>query len=144
MNRILTACVLVTILGGCCIGPAALPGPTKKAVKASDITGVWQYTADYEKTTITLELKADGTFIQTVKYIAPSEPQMHTGTWSLEGSSPKLRVLKPVFGKPNDPWVLADANWWIVDSYQEGVKFALFGAADDYDPDNCFEFKKLR
>src|SRR5512138_3029023 len=103
MNRTLAASLLWLLLGCGCIGPAALPGPTEKVVKASDIAGVWQYTADYERTMITLELRADGTFVQTVEHPAPMGPQVQSGRWSLEGSIPKLRVLEPVFGKPNDP-----------------------------------------
>ena len=134
--------VVALFVGGC--GFAALPGPTQKKVTKADLVSVWQYPADYEKTTVTLELKGDGTFIQAIKRTNQAELQVHTGTWDLEGTSPKLTVLKPVFGDPGKPWVLEEAHWWIVDSYRKGVKFAIFGAADDRDPDACNEMKKLR
>ena len=137
--------IIALFLSGCgVIGPSALPGPTGKNVRQADIVGVWKYPADYRKTAITLELKADGTCVHTIKRSEQSEPQVHTGVWGLEGATPTLKVLKPVFGDYSKPWVLEDARWWIIDSYQEGVDFAICGAADDRDPDSCFEMKKLR
>jgi len=130
------------LIGGC--GFAALPGPTQKEVTKSDLVGVWQYPADYEETTVTLDLRADDSFTQTIQRSGKAKPQIHTGSWKLEDNSPKLKVLKPVFGYPRRPWVLEDVNWWMVSSYQKGIDVAICGAADDRDPDSCFEMRKLR
>jgi len=65
----------------------------------NDIVGTWTYSAEFRATTITLELKLDGTFVQTVRY-GSGRVQTHEGTWTLEGSRPQLQVLKPVFGEP--------------------------------------------
>jgi len=142
MKNIVLPVAVAFLVGGC--GFSTLPGPTQKTVTKTDIVGVWQYPADFEKTIITLDLKTDGTFVQTIKRSNETESQVHTGTWTLEGTTPKLTVLKPVFGYPEKPWIPEDANWWIIDSYQKGVTFAIFGAADDRDPDSCNEMKKLR
>ena len=142
MKAIFSLLVFTLLIGGC--GHAALPGATQKNVTKADIVGVWQYPAEYEKTTVTLDLKADGAFVQTIKRSGQTKAQVHSGIWDLEGTTPKLTVLKPVFGDASKPWVLEEANWWIIDSYRDGVTFAIFGAADDRDPDSCWEFKKLR
>ena len=144
--RISFSTVAVALLAAGCggIGPSALPGPTEKNVTKADVVGVWKYDADFKKTNITLELKADGTFVQTIQRPDNTEPQVHTGAWDLDGTTPVLKVLKPVFGDDRKPWVLEDACWWIVDSYQDGLEFAICGAADDRDPDSCSEMEKLR
>ena len=142
MRRVFPLLAVALLAGGC--GYAALPASTKKNVTKSDIVGIWQYQADNGKTTVTLELKADGTFVQSIQRSGQASPQVHTGTWDLEGTTPRLTVLKPVFGEYEKPWILEETNWWIVDSNQRGVKFAIFGAADDRDPDSCSEMKKVR
>ena len=96
-------------------------------------------------TTVTLDLKADGTFVQTIQRSGQANPQVHKGAWALEGARPKLSVLKPVFGQDDKPWVIEEVNWWVMDStMNEDTEFSICGAADDRDPDSCFEMKKLR
>lgn len=126
------------------LGPAFLPQPTTEKVTAADIVGTRRYPAEFETTTITLELKPDGTFVQTVRH-GSGLVQTHKGGWTLDGSRPQLEVLKPAFDGPRDKeWVVEGARWWVVESHREGVKFAIFGAADDRDPDSCWEFEKVR
>jgi hypothetical protein len=141
MRNIVLAALAVVAASGC--GPAALQSATKQKVTTADIVGTWKYFADYGKTTITLEMKRDGRFIQTIKRSKGAD-QVHKGAWALNESRPELNLLKPVFGEPDKEWVVADANWWIVESNRQGVKFAIVGAADDYDPDSCGEFEKVR
>jgi hypothetical protein len=143
MRNVILAAVTLGLLSAC-IGPAALPKATEEKVTPADIVGTWRYPAEFGATTITLELKPDGTFVQTVRH-GSGRVQTHQGTWVLEGSHPRLEVLKPVFGEPpGKEWVVESAHWWIVESQREGVKFAIFGAADDRDPDSCWEFEKVR
>jgi hypothetical protein len=135
--------MILLFVVGC--GPAFLPEPTKNAVATKDIAGVWKYFADYEKTRILLELKTDGSFVQTIHHSGKTKPQAHKGNWNLQGNRPKLMLLKPVFGNPTKPWILEEANWWIMDSVlNDNTKFSICGAADDRDPDSCFEMKKIR
>ncbi|RHX91768.1 hypothetical protein [Leptospira stimsonii] len=125
-------------------GPAFLPEPTKEKVTRKDLAGSWEYFADYRKTRIVLDLKANGTFTQTIERSSDSKPQIQKGRWDINGSDLKIKVLKPNRENPFDPWVLDWAHWWIVESTREGFNFAISGAADDSDPDNCFEFERIR
>ena len=143
MRNALLAAVTLALLSAC-IGPAALPRQTEEKVVPADIVGTWRYPADYGATAITIELKPGGTFVQTVRH-GSGNVQTHEGDWTLDGSRPQLKVLKPPFGEPpGKEWIVEDARWWIVESHREGIKFAIFGAADDRDPDSCQEFEKVR
>jgi hypothetical protein len=125
-------------------GPAFLPEPTKEKATREDLAGSWEYSADYGKTRIVLELKTNGTFIQTIERSSDSKPQVQKGRWDLKESELRIKVLKPNRENPSDPWILDWAHWWIIESTQEGSNFAISGAADDSDPDNCFEFERIR
>ena len=140
--RNLNLATVAVVSASGCIGPAALPQPTKENVTPADIVGTWRYGADYGKTAVTLEIKADGTFNQTVNR-SNGKTHLHSGTWTLDGPYPKLKVLYPVWAEPTKDWHLEDANWRIVASHQQGVKFAIFGAAEP-DPDSFEEFNKVR
>ncbi|MEZ5300826.1 MAG: hypothetical protein R3F11_09265 [Verrucomicrobiales bacterium] len=134
---------LVLLLCGC--GPGALPNSTSKMVTAKDIEGTWEYPADYGETTIRLELKTGGTFVQTITRTGVASPQVHAGKWTVEGTRPLLKVLKPVFGDSSKPWIEEEAYWWIMESeINRGRQFSICGAARDYDPDNCFEMKFIK
>ncbi len=125
-------------------GPAFLPEPTKEKVTRGDLVGSWEYFADYQKTKIVLDLKLDGTFVQTIERSGNPKLQFQKGKWKINGSDLIIKVLKPVHDGSDEPWFLDWARWWIMDSRQKGLKFGIIGAADDRDPDNCFEFKKIR
>lgn len=140
--RNLALAVAVLALLSACIGPAFLPKATTEKITPADIVGTWRYPADFGATTITIELKPDGTFAQSVRH-ASGRIQTHEGTWTLDESHPQLKVLKPVFGENNKEWVVENAHWWVVESHREGVRFAIFGAADDRDPDSCQEFERV-
>jgi hypothetical protein len=146
MKKCYAITIVALILNGCgVIGPAALPPRTEKKVTKADIVGIWKYDADYKETLVTLELKPDGTFIQTIIHSDTSTPQVHKGTWDLEETTTILKVLKPAEEGSKKPWVSADANWWIMDSViNKDTKFSICGTADDSDPDNCGEMKKIR
>lgn len=132
--------VLILFLSQC--GPAFLPEPTKRKVSRKDLVGSWEYFADYRKTRIVLDLKIDGTFSQTIERSENSKPQIHKGNWKIQGSDILIRVLKPVHNGSEESWNLDWVHWWIMDT--EHSKFAIVGAADDSDPDNCFEFTRIR
>jgi hypothetical protein len=143
MRNLILATAALALLSAC-FGPAFLPQPTEQKVTPDDVAGTWTYPADSGSTTITLELRPNGTFVQTVRH-GSGRTQTHEGTWGLEAARPRLRVLKPAFGPPSgQEWVIEDARWWVVESRREGLKFAVFGAADDRDPDACNEFEKVR
>lgn len=139
MRSAILAVVTLSLLSAC-IGPAALPPATTEQVTPADVAGTWKYPADFGATQITIELRPNGTFVQTVRH-GSGRIQTHQGTWTLDESRPQLQVLKPVFGEPSKEWVVEDARWWVVESHREGVRFAVFGAADDRDPDSCEEFE---
>jgi len=142
------SCLLLT---GCPIGFSALPAATTKNVTPSDLAGLWQYEiyprhwrgVPTNDGIVTIELKKNGTFEQIVRRKGDSEPLTHTGKWAVTAPPVRLRlkVLKPPF---TGEWHVEEAHWWVVNSTQKGVGFAIFGAADDRDPDSCNEFKKLR
>jgi hypothetical protein len=132
--------MLVAFLSACIGQP--LSQATQENVTHGHIVGTWRYSADFGAAIITLELIPNGTFVQTVRHRS-GRVQTHEGTWTLDGSRPRLEVLKPVFGEPGKEWVVESAHWWIVESHHEGVRFAVFGAADDSDPDSCCEFEKV-
>lgn len=142
MKKIFQIFAIAIIINGC--GYSDLPEPTQKKISTEDIVGIWQYPANYGKTIISIELNIDGAFTQIIKHSGQKKLKIHKGTWELDVTSPKLTVLKPAFGDSSKPWVLEEAHWWIVDSHQKGIKFAIFGAADDRDADSCNEFKKIR
>lgn len=120
-----------------------LPGPTQKNVTPADIVGVWEYPADNNTTVVTLDLKADGSFVQSIARAGDEQPQVHQGEWKLDGATPELTVLRPVFAEASQPWILEEVNWWVVDSQQGGLTFAICGSADDRDPDSYWEFEKI-
>lgn len=90
-----------------------------------------------------MDLKLDGTFVQTIERSGNPKLQFQKGKWKINGSDLIIKVLKPVHDGSDEPWFLDWARWWIMDSRQKGLKFGIIGAADDRDPDNCFEFKKI-
>jgi hypothetical protein len=126
------------------VGPLRYnPWPaTEQTVTPTDVVGTWTYPSGFDSTSITLDLKPEGAFVQTVRH-EDGRVRTHEGTWTLEGSAPVLTVLKPASGEPDEEWVAEGANWWVVESYRDGVRFALFGAADDRDPHSCREFEKV-
>ncbi|MBM9500078.1 hypothetical protein JWG44_07425 [Leptospira sp. 201903071] len=125
-------------------GPAFLPEPTNEKVTRKDLAGSWEYFADYQKTRVVLDLNVNGTFIQTIERSQNSKPQIQRGLWKIEGSDLKIKILKPDPENLSAPWILDWAHWWIINSNQRGQKFSILGAADDSDPDNCFEFTRIR
>ncbi|VTR96503.1 Uncharacterized protein OS=Leptospira santarosai serovar Shermani str. LT 821 GN=LSS_13204 PE=4 SV=2 [Gemmata massiliana] len=142
MRRAVLGVVAVGLLSAC-IGPAFLPKATAEKVTPADIVGTWQYPAEFGATAVTIELKAGGRFVQTVRH-AGGRVQAHEGPWALDGPYPRLEVLKPVSGEPRgQEWVVEGVRWWVVGSHREGVRFALFGAAGDHDPDSCAEFERV-
>lgn len=124
------------LLPGC--RPIALPPPTSRPVAAAQLAGIWKYDADYGKISVSLALGTNGTFVQTVVFPDKTrEPLVHRGTWALDGSRPVMRLLRPVaFSREYEPWVEEDVNWWVMDTYDSGRPFALFGSAYNGDPDN--------
>jgi len=142
------SCLLLT---GCPIGFSALPAATTKNVTPSDLAGLWQYEiyprhdrgVPTNDGVVTIELREDGTFEQTVRRKGDSKPLTHTGKWALTAPPVRLRlkVLKPPF---TAEWTVEEAHWWVVDSTQKGGDFAVFGGAHDSDPDQCNEFRRLR
>ncbi len=144
MSRIAVVLIFLTLIGNSCIGFAALPGPTQQDIQISDIAGMWRYYADFGETEIILDLKEDGTFIQTIEQDGKDTSQVHTGQWSLEGAWLKISVLKPRLDNSSASWIEEEANWWVIESYKGGTEFAVFGAAEDSDPDNCYEFERIQ
>ena len=129
------------MLCGC--GHAFLPTPTKKKVAAADAAGTWQYTADHGKTTITIEIRTDGTFHQVVKMAGDSDPLQQDGTWKLDGAHINLdKVLtNEGFGEQGE-WAAGSASWYFVESAGK-PPLVIFGGTHP-DPDSWQEFKKLR
>lgn len=121
-----------------------LPEPTKKTVTPADAVGVWIYTADYEKTSITLQIKRDGTFRQTVKPAGQAKPLSSSGRWTLDGADISLdKVLTHEGFSEGKGWVPESANWYFVDHAGGNPSVAIFGGTHP-DPDSWREFKKVR
>ena len=133
--------LIALFVGGC--GFAALPGPTSKTVKPKDISGTWQYTADYEKTKITLEVKADGTFSQSVVPTGATNVLTQSGVWKLDERNHIYftSVLTHEGFENKDGWNAEEAHWWVTDGIE--TKLAIFGGTHP-DPDSWQEFMKLR
>ncbi|PJZ53713.1 hypothetical protein [Leptospira adleri] len=138
----LISVLLCLLLAEC--GPAFLPEPTNEKVTRKDLVGSWEYFADYQKTRIVLDLKANGTFIQTIERPSDPKPQIQRGRWDLKDSELRIKLLKINPENRSGPWILDWAHWWIVESTKGGSNFAISGAADDSDPDNCFEFDRIQ
>ena len=134
--------VLIAVLVGGC-GFAALPQPTSKTVKPKDIAGTWQYTADYEKSKIILEVKADGTFSQSVTPTGTTNISTHSGIWKLDKRNHlTFTSVLTHEGYSEEPgWNTEEAHWWVTDGIE--TKLAIFGGTHP-DPDSWQEFKKLR
>lgn len=133
--------LLAVLVGGC--GFAALPQPTSKTVKPKDIAGTWQYAADYGKTKLTLDVNADGTFLQTVTPTATTNVLSHSGVWKLDERNHLTftSVLTHEGFSDKTGWVAEEAHWWVTDGTE--TKLAIFGGTHP-DPDSWQEFKKLR
>ena len=133
--------LLALLVGGC--GFAALPGPTSKTVKPTDIAGTWQYTADYGKTHITLVVNADGTFSQSVKPTGTTNILTRSGAWKNDERNhcTFASVLTHEGFSDESGWVPEEAHWWITDGIK--TKLAIFGGTHP-DPDSWQEFEKLR
>jgi len=80
MRSVILVGLAVASTLGC--GPAALPSATPKMVAPANVVGKWQYTADYGKIPVTLEMKVDGTFAQTVKRGGPFKCIAAIGLWT--------------------------------------------------------------
>ena len=133
--------LLALILGGC--GHAFLPTPTEKKVAPADAVGTWQYPAHFGETTITIEIRADGTFHQVVKLAGNSEPLQQDGTWKLDGADIDLdKVLINEGLSDQEGWVAEPASWYFVESSGK-PPLVIFGGTHP-DPDSWQEFKKLR
>ena len=136
-------CGLLLALVGC--GQwGGLPDATKKKVAAADAVGTWTYTADYEKTIITLEINNDGTFQQVVKPTGREESLSSNGTWELDGVWIRLdKVLTHEGYSQDKDWVPEEASWYFVDSLSGNPLVVIFGGTHP-DPDSWQEFKKVR
>ena len=135
-----TVCCLSVLLVGCCF----LPGPTKKKVTRADVIGTWQYTADFEKTIITIEFMADATFHQIVKPAGQSKQLTQDGTWNLDGADLHLEnaLTHEGFSEQNG-WVPEAAGWWLIDNViSDRPAFVIFGGTCS-DPDSWQEFKRI-
>ena len=141
--RIYLAVLAVSVLlAGC--GQAFLPQRTKTKVRPAQVVGTWQYTADYGKTLITIEFKADGSFRQVVKPAGQTRQLVQTGTWKLDGASIDLEdVLTHEGFKEGKGWVPETASWDIIDSISGKPALVIFGGTHP-DPDSWQEFKFIK
>ena len=140
MLKLWVAVVLVPVLlAGCCF----LPAPTKKQATHADVIGTWQYTADFDKTIITIEFKEDGTFRQVVKPTGQSKPLVQDGTWTLDGAHIHLENILTHAGiSEQEGWVPEEAGWYLIDSTSGKPRLAIFGGTFS-DPDSWQEFKRI-
>jgi hypothetical protein len=135
--------ISVAILAGC--GRAFLPNPTSLKVSASDLSGTWQYTADYGKTIITLIVRQDGTFHQTVLPSGSTNTLSQSGRWTLDQRNHINfdAILTHEGFKSTNWWIAEEANWFVTDGVGKQPKVVLFGGTHP-DPDSWQVFKKLR
>lgn len=128
------------ICSGC--GPAALPGPAKRAVADSDVVGRWKYLGDYKATVIQIEFTPDHQFVQTVTG-AGGATKTQKGTWVLDGPSLQLHDIllnDSVSGFSLSNWIPKESSWWFTD---EGGRLELMGGEWSYDPDQCWPLERL-
>jgi hypothetical protein len=134
---------------GC--GHAFLPQPTKKAVSALDIVGIWQYEInpglwkEFPKNDgiIKIEFAPDGTFQQEIIIKGTFQPIIQKGHWKINGAYINLTgILMGVYYQDEIQWAPSDSSWWIIDSHHKGAWFSIFGGTS-LDPDQNQEFKKL-
>ena len=142
MKTILVLMAMV-VFAGC--GPAFLPGPTSRVVNTNDVVGTWQYTADFGKTVITLEIKPEGTFQQTVSPAGGTNALSQSGRWSLDQRNHISfdAVLTHEGFKATNGWTAEEANWWITDGIGKQPKVVPFGGTHP-DPDSWQRFEKIR
>lgn len=134
----LNTCLLMLLVSGC--GVAFLPQPTSKTVTPEDIAGTWQYSADFGKTTITLTLNADGSFVQTVNPTGTTDILSHSGVWKLDERN-RITFTSVLAPSRESGWNAEEVHWWVTDGIH--TRLAIFGGTHP-DPDSWQEFKKLR
>ena len=130
-------------LVGACIGHVGTPGPTTQKVTAADAIGTWKYDADDGKTAITLEIRADGTFTQTVQPPGQAKPLTASGKWEPDGAHISLDGLLSNEAHSVGPgWVATDAWWYFADGYTGDPRVVIHGGTTT-DPDNIRAFEKV-
>lgn len=131
---------LILILTGC-VGPGNVPSPTEKKVNPGDIVGKWKYDMDFNLGKVSLELKPDRTFVQTIPATAPGGPRVQKGMWQIKGGS-RLELNSALRFDNNTMWKPHTYQCWIVDGSGFNAPFGIFGGdgfQDDADSGNYWE-----
>ncbi len=126
-----------------------LPEPTKKMVTAKDLVGTWTGNAfrpmklnQSSNYSFQFDLRADGTFEQTISVSGDTNLVHQTGTWNILGGHIELNeaLLEEFdFTKNIGIWKARQTIWDVLDG--RGNTFVIFGGLFP-DPDSWQELKR--
>lgn len=121
------------------------PGPSTRSFERADILGTWTRSDSHPVTqgasgaySVSVTLREDGTFHQTIEAAEDAGTHQTSGTWTLEASRINLKgLLTDDWDQATDraKWTKRDAHWWFVDWHGGNGKVALFGGLHP-DPDS--------
>ena len=145
--------IALTLLAFALVASCSRPGPTVRSFSRDDILGTWTHSDSHPVTqgtsgsySVSVTLREDGTYDQTIEANGDSGTHQTSGTWTLETSRIKLTgLLTDDWDQVTDSakWTKKDADWWFVDWYDSKQKVALFGGLHP-DPDSFVPWTKKR
>ena len=109
--------ILLLALTGC----QFTPSPTSKTVTTNDVVGVWSFTEDSGKTTVSMTFMPSGVFTQQVVTATGTNTQV--GNWALDG--PHLD-LTDFLAEIDGGWKPYSMHWYFIDG---GKRLELYGGA---------------
>ncbi|MCE9545872.1 MAG: hypothetical protein K8T25_10190 [Planctomycetia bacterium] len=113
----LTAAILLVACTGCSLPPIAQG--TKRRVKTADIVGRWEYQVEDGGTTVALDFRDDGSFVQA--FNPANGRAAHTGRWHLVKNALALATVLMQDGTPHE------VTWRIVDGDDESFTIRAMG-----------------
>ena len=133
--------IVVVWLAICIVGCGQIigvPSATNVPVALQNIVGIWsrqdtramKHDAPDITYTLTIQLKGDSTYVQTLNLGTGAPPITHTGTWAMNGPHITLaNVLVESWDFDQGSWRPQQEQWWFVDDPGSTITppIALFG-----------------
>lgn len=134
-RKIVTTVLLAAVLTGCSqiIG---VPSATTVPLTPQSIAGIWtrQDTRNMKVDTpditytLTMQLNADGTYVQTLNLGGGKPPIVNNGTWAMSGAHINLaNILVESWDFDQGSWRKQQEQWWFVDQPANKPPIALYG-----------------
>jgi len=135
MMTVLAAVASAAMLWACGVASVMTPEPT--VATRADIIGTWSQTitagtsqahgANLPDYTLTMELRDDGIFVQTINATVAGISAHTTGRWRRSGEHILLDGLLMEGGSGNAPWHKTNTAWWMTKSELPGQQLSLYG-----------------